>query len=216
MFGDGPIDGPVRCRACAARAVSGSALRSLSGTSDGGGGEGGTGVSRGRMGGGDGGGGEGWRGGRGARACLFSFRARTGARLTSRLRAPVQVPQHRSRGEECDAVERGGRNPLALEHQLSLEVLERAMGRPAPALLGHWSDLSLPRLGSPALRSAALTASRAADARDRAPSDLDARNARLPRVPTASRRSPRAPCSVLVSSKKPGSTGTLPIRARSV
>ena len=53
MFGDGPIDGPVRCRACAARAVSGSALRSLSGTSDGGGGEGGTGVSRGRMGGGN-------------------------------------------------------------------------------------------------------------------------------------------------------------------
>lgn len=213
MFGDGPIDGRVRCRPCAARAVSGSALRSLSGTSDGGGGEGGTGVSRGRMGGGNVGG---VSDGGAVGACLFSFRARTGARLTSRLRAPVQVPQHRSRGEECDAVERGGRNPLALEHQLSLEVLERAMGRPAPALLGHWSDLSLPRLGSPALRSAALTASRAADARDRAPSDLDARNARLPRVPTASRRSPRAPCSVLVSSKKTGSTGTLPIRARSV
>lgn len=53
MFGDGPIDGRVRCRPRAARAVSGSALRSLSGTSDGGGGEGGTGVSRGRMGGGN-------------------------------------------------------------------------------------------------------------------------------------------------------------------
>ena len=88
------------------------------------------------------GGREGWRGGRGARACLFSFRARAGVRLTSRLRALVQVPQHRSRGEECDAVKRGGRNPVALEHQLSLEVLERALGRPAPALLAGHGQIS--------------------------------------------------------------------------
>mmetsp|Transcript_11242 Transcript_11242/g.48586 ORF Transcript_11242/g.48586 Transcript_11242/m.48586 type:complete len:203 (+) Transcript_11242:1962-2570(+) len=66
------------------------------------------------------------------------------ARLSvlSRLRALVQVPQHRSRGEECDAVKRGGRNPVALEHQLSLEVLERALGRPAPALLAGHGQIS--------------------------------------------------------------------------